>query len=160
MGRRLAGLSGAGGCMDAKMNGGPAFPVSTPSREEGMSLRDYFAAKIAAGDAAADDGWSMKTPDEALINRARLYYRIADAMLAARCAAPAACSADHPAPDLDGWIEWRGGACPVAGGHIVDVRLRCGDICSEAACEFDWFWREGKIADIVAYRLSTQKRDA
>jgi hypothetical protein len=80
--------------MEAKNNGGPAFPVVTKSEEyngatytefeSGMTLRDYFAAKIAAGDAAWGDGWSNEVTDYMINKRAALYYRIADAMLKER----------------------------------------------------------------------------
>lgn len=52
-----------------------------------MTLRDYFAAQVAAGDAAAGEcGWgiSSQVPDYAIESRARLYYRIADMMLKVR----------------------------------------------------------------------------
>jgi hypothetical protein len=68
--------------MVKKPDGDPAFPDGAVS---GMSLRDYIAAQIAAGDAAADEGWSGNNiADESLQNRARLYYRIADAMIKVR----------------------------------------------------------------------------
>lgn len=53
---------------------------------EGMSLRDWFAGQIAAGDAASDDGWSANAEVSVLTidKRVRLYYRIADAMIRAR----------------------------------------------------------------------------
>jgi len=75
-------------------DGGPAFPVEIGRTVgpmcEGMSLRDYFAAKIAGGDAAAGEtdgqagGWGNAVPDSMIAIRATLYYRIADAMLAER----------------------------------------------------------------------------
>ena len=83
--------------MSAKDDGGPAFPsakgwwndsrTGETLRAEaapGMSLRDYFAAFIASGDAACGDGWALASDvrDSAIKNRAQLYYRIADAMLA------------------------------------------------------------------------------
>jgi hypothetical protein len=49
-----------------------------------MTLRDYFAAQIAAGDAAAEAGWGDNLPARALLFRARFYYELADAMLEAR----------------------------------------------------------------------------
>lgn len=82
-------------------NGGPAFPlptamtqgnsqVVTPNSFRGMSLRDYFAAQIAAGDAAAGEGWQLGSNSNSIIrknaieSRARFYYEMADAMLRAR----------------------------------------------------------------------------
>lgn len=68
---------------DQKDNGGPAFPKAQAGEYGGMTLRDYFAAQIAAGDAAAAEGWA-DAPTHLALGRARLYYRIADAMLIAR----------------------------------------------------------------------------
>lgn len=89
-------------------DGGPAFPsaftndgdrnVSAPDRSivppgftvpmQGMSLRDYFAAKAmqgAIGTAAAP----YMTPDKACAQAvAAMAYQLADAMLAAREAKP------------------------------------------------------------------------
>ena len=64
----------------------PAFPktpfieIGTP--QNGMTLRDYFAAKAMQGDwatgNASSDGY--ETPEDA----AKRYYKMADAMLKAR----------------------------------------------------------------------------
>jgi hypothetical protein len=84
--------------MSTKDNGGPAFPCQDIIRRndrgglhgpeissDGISVRDYFAAKVASGDAAqGDDGWGNSVSDESIMTRACLYYRIADAMLKAR----------------------------------------------------------------------------
>lgn len=67
----------------SKDNGGPAFPGLHPSKEcryneEGMTLRDYFAAKAMQGmlsDSAFD------STEERI---AYFAYRAADAMLKAR----------------------------------------------------------------------------
>lgn len=75
--------------------GGPAFPskkrvlragYATNDYEpvDGMTLRDYFVAKIAEGDAAADKGWGGGVSDEQIAARVRIYFRIADAILAER----------------------------------------------------------------------------
>jgi hypothetical protein len=78
--------------MSAKSNGGPAFPSvlewRTTARgddvtgcndnaHDGMTLRDYFAAKVIAGFASQE----TTLPDATLARRA---YALADAMLAAR----------------------------------------------------------------------------
>ena len=72
--------------MTEKKNGGPAFPISNNdvitevikhgNHPEGMSLRDYFAAK-------AMEGMIMTQTynDDAI---AKYAYKIADAMLKAR----------------------------------------------------------------------------
>lgn len=66
-----------------KQTGGSAFPVATWDREqmryigEGMTLRDYFAAKAMQGllaDLESDDAEAISTAS----------YLIADAMLKAR----------------------------------------------------------------------------
>lgn len=53
---------------------------------EGMTLRDYFAAKALAGDWAnsAEGEVSINLSAESCEGLAHLYYRMADAMLAAR----------------------------------------------------------------------------
>ena len=66
-------------------NGGPAFPLAEPgncvSASEGMSLRDYFAAKamhslLTTTDEYPDEHWRTGVAIEA--------YMMADAMLKAR----------------------------------------------------------------------------
>lgn len=59
-------------------NGGPAFPKSQ-WESEGMTLRDYFAAKAMQSYLSGDDRDSF-TCDE----WARASYQVADAMLKAR----------------------------------------------------------------------------
>ncbi len=53
-----------------------------------MSLRDKFAMAAMQGDWSAQDGevgyYVDNIPDDGLIKRAELYYRMADAMLKAR----------------------------------------------------------------------------
>lgn len=79
-------------------DGGPAFPQASPEMTltgqsvtdtQGMSLRDYFAAKAMQGDLAAQDSEHVgvigpSTSDESLLEMAKLYYRMADQMLIAR----------------------------------------------------------------------------
>lgn len=83
--------------MSEKIDGGPAFPVSTSSRWHetsgpyghqdgsstwqfpGMTIRDYFAAKAMP---LVEREWA--TPhDDQLLAISKLCYRIADAMLGA-----------------------------------------------------------------------------
>ncbi|EPL0741479.1 hypothetical protein LLI17_000503 [Proteus mirabilis] len=81
-----------GGSMTDK-TGGAAFPASGHPdmqfvAQEGMNLRDYFAAKCMQGDWATermDSGyWSQDDIDAIFKDRAETYYRMADAMLKAR----------------------------------------------------------------------------
>lgn len=74
--------------MMSKPDGGPAFPCRTPMYQiegdnikligEGMTLRDYFAAKALEGLLAPITGIPI------LPNLAKLSYEIADAMLKER----------------------------------------------------------------------------
>lgn len=72
--------------MSAEDNGGPAFPVTLPAGErysghsefDGMTLRDYFAAKALCGILADPD--AVVDPSSV----ARVSYNYADAMLEAR----------------------------------------------------------------------------
>ena len=68
--------------MDSTNTGGPAFPTTVYSNEsyQGMTLRDYFAAKAMQGMLAACTGWS-EAQQERL---AKCSYAMADAMLKAR----------------------------------------------------------------------------
>ncbi|MDD2707533.1 MAG: hypothetical protein PHV34_05940 [Verrucomicrobiae bacterium] len=80
---------------DQKPDGGLAFPVQgmqlqdgrwSRDTEFGMTLRDYFASKAMQGDLANNENGalSLTTTGEQYLNLARLYYRMADAMLKAR----------------------------------------------------------------------------
>lgn len=65
-------------------DGGPAFPndaAALRKKQEGMSLRDYFAAKAMQGLLAQSLGTALES---APILGAQYAYRVADAMLAAR----------------------------------------------------------------------------
>jgi hypothetical protein len=64
-------------------NGGPAFPknwISQKTDDQGMSLRDYFAAAALPALIAASDRWPSITRDN-VVGEA---YNYADAMLEAR----------------------------------------------------------------------------
>lgn len=88
--------------MSENKNGGPAFPMGyhrdgNGADHRGMTLRDYFAAKAMQGllsipderrFTARDTKYKHLTPDawqkQLLIDDAKMYYDIADAMLKAR----------------------------------------------------------------------------
>ena len=79
--------------MDKINDGGPAFPLQSIGPDfapgyAGMTLRDYFAAKAMQGDFVAQNehcGTFVPDAGDALFDRsARMYYRMADAMIAAR----------------------------------------------------------------------------
>ncbi len=76
-------------------DGGPAFPNVPDGAgdkwadwDKGMTLLDYFAAKAMQGDWAAqsnDTGvWPNDASTEGMEARAKVYYRMADAMIKAR----------------------------------------------------------------------------
>ena len=80
--------------MSTKNDGGPAFPIGSTPEEwgNGMTLRDYFAAKAMQGELSAsvctdeksDYGIPLNVSDENLDRMTRHWFRIADSMLKAR----------------------------------------------------------------------------
>ncbi len=67
-------------------DGGPAFPTPPGQQfNDGMSLRNYIAIQAMQGDWASQSestgGWSSETKEEFLAIRARVYFRMADAMI-------------------------------------------------------------------------------
>lgn len=55
---------------------------------------------------------------------------------------------------MDGWIEWKGGECPIADDALVDIKFPDWDeILSTPAG--DWNWGEDCYA-IIAYRLAKE----
>jgi hypothetical protein len=78
--------------MSTKDNGGPAFPcdvfdpeVNGPEQHEGMTLRDYFAAK-AMTSLIGMLPWVTTAKDGEPSVIAKRAYEVADAMLKARAA--------------------------------------------------------------------------
>lgn len=64
-------------------NGGPAFPTPTHNlANDGMTLRDYFAAKAMQAEIAADEG--LFKHQDLQFQVAKISYEMADAMLKAR----------------------------------------------------------------------------
>ena len=70
----------------------------------------------------------------------------------------------YPAPDADGWIEWKGGECPIEEGTLVDVIWRNGiERAGVKALHLGGagrqFWvADGLVNDIIAYRLHKPKK--
>lgn len=58
----------------------------------------------------------------------------------------------YPAPDSDGWIEWKGGECPVGEGDRIDVKFSDGDEFFDVGSYGDWGADAG-CCNIIAYRL-------
>lgn len=63
----------------------------------------------------------------------------------------------YPAPDADGWIEWKGGECPVDVGSVVDVRKSNGLTYKARAANFHWNLITGSSC-VVAYRLHKHEK--
>jgi len=60
----------------------------------------------------------------------------------------------YPKADADGWIEWKGGECPVSGDDIVDVAYSTYGAKSFSAAANSLRWsKRGLGGDIIAYRL-------
>lgn len=56
--------------------------------------------------------------------------------------------------DVDGWIEWKGGDCPVDGRSLVDYKMRDGDTCEDGEEVSNLEWEHRLVSyDIIAYRL-------
>lgn len=58
-------------------------------------------------------------------------------------------------PEINGWIEWHGGECPVDSDAIVEVKFRNQNLYqfhSDRAGDFYWS-HDGFGYDIIAYRL-------
>ena len=58
----------------------------------------------------------------------------------------------YPAPDADGWIEWKGGECPVGEGDRIDVKFSDGDELFDVSSDWGWDVDAGGC-NIIAYRL-------
>lgn len=59
----------------------------------------------------------------------------------------------------DGWIEWRGGECPIAHPRQeVEYLTRLGNEHITPAGDLRWY-HEGKGGDIIAYRVVEQERE-
>ena len=50
-----------------------------------------------------------------------------------------------------GWIEWRGGECPVHPNLIVETKWDDGDIIIQPAGKPDWM--HDSVVNIIAYRI-------
>lgn len=57
----------------------------------------------------------------------------------------------YPATDADGWIEWRGGECPVGKDDRIDVKFSDGDELLNTGS--DWDWSHSITCKVIAYRL-------
>lgn len=76
----------------SKDTSGPAFPVTLPGGEsyqghlphDGMTLRDYFAAKAMQAGATTLSGPKLADVEALFPTLAEMSYQLADAMLAAR----------------------------------------------------------------------------
>ena len=60
----------------------------------------------------------------------------------------------YPKADADGWIEWKGGECPVGKNVTGDIKLACGEKFDTTDMAM-WNWHLGNDnpRSIIAYRL-------
>ena len=69
-------------------DGGPVYPAADASRDNSSRLRDEFAKTAMRGDWSSQGmdvgSFFPEMDDGKIMARAKLYYRMADAMLAAR----------------------------------------------------------------------------
>ena len=64
------------------------------------------------------------------------------------------CKPEFKVPDADGWIEWKGGECPVDADKTVYVNYRDGGKTPKAVKAGSQRWdHSGLGGDIIAYRL-------
>lgn len=56
--------------------------------------------------------------------------------------------------DADGWIEWKGGDCPIPDGTKHIVKFRCGEVSSIDDTTESWGWGAGNGShNIIAYKI-------
>ena len=56
--------------------------------------------------------------------------------------------------DDDGWIEWRGGECPVPAETLVWIKFRDGSVTNYISKAEGWEWEHhGSVGDIIAYKV-------
>jgi len=58
----------------------------------------------------------------------------------------------EPVADADGWIEWKGGECPVGIDEVVDVMQLDGRTYTSMAVNFHWRLKNGSVS-VARYRL-------
>ena len=60
----------------------------------------------------------------------------------------------YPKADADGWIEWKGGECPVGKNVTGDIKLACGEkFDTTDMAMWNWHLGNGNPRSIIAYRL-------
>ena len=66
----------------------------------------------------------------------------------------------YPTPDADGWIEWKGGECPVDDDCMVVCKILGGELWDGGAQTKAGHmgWRHDGFCDIIAYRLHKQEQ--
>jgi len=54
----------------------------------------------------------------------------------------------------DGWIDWKGGLCPVSENEVVDLKFGSGNVIYGTDTKYKWEGTGAKDCDIVAYRVA------
>lgn len=55
--------------------------------------------------------------------------------------------------EVDCWISWKGGDCPVADGTKTEVKFRSGSVDVDSNPECLYWKHDGEYCDIIAYRV-------
>lgn len=139
-----------------EMHVSPGWNRLDPDMKEALEMVQHKIARILNGDPQYLDNW---------VDGAGYFKLVADRLEAK--------SEPRPAPSNDGWIEWKGGECPVPKGTLVDIKTANGSISTRlhagmASRELDskggfyaLHWSmDNNDGDIIAYRLSPQTSQA
>lgn len=136
-----------------EMHASPGWNRLDPDMKEALEMVQHKIARILNGDPQYLDNW---------VDGAGYFKLVADRLESK--------TEPNAAPSNDGWIEWKGGECPVPKGTLVDIKTQDGEI-STLLHAGEASWRNGSIgskcavywglgngtATIIAYRLSPSK---
>lgn len=107
------------------------FYNRTPRRIAG---RDWWSADgVIDGSRIGYDDGAIKNWHQTVLSREEYYQ-------------------EYPKADADGWIEWKGGECPVDDDSLVDVRFPDGSEYFNT--DSDWDWSNTSDTPISHYRPS------
>lgn len=122
-----------------EMHESPGWARLEPDMKEALEMVQHKIARILNGDPQYLDSW---------LDGAGYFKLVADRLEAN--------DEPQPAPSNGGWIDWKGGECPVAGRAMVDARFGNGSESLNSLAE-NWNWSHHRsVNPIIAYRLSPQ----
>ena len=124
-----------------EMHVSPGWNRLDQDMKEALEMVQHKIARILNGDPQYLDNW---------VDGAGYFKLVADRLEAK--------PEPQTAPSNDGWIEWKGGECPVPKGVFVDVYHKDGGRYSNQPAGMSGFsenWDHRNCdGDIIAYRLS------